>query len=548
MTAECDALRNEIQRLRQEIAGLNGRFIPISERQPIYEGIANAQRNADIAVTTAVLARTTAEIALATVVPLATTVAAIMALIPGFASLAQLNQLRRQVEVNSSGIDRLFGLLNTLNGRIQRNTERITSLEAFEIFVRAAIASLTSRVASVEELIAQVRVIANNALREAARAHSRIDELLSRLAAIERRITSLAVRISTLETDIRFIEQLLGGYLARITALESALSRLRSKVNKNARDIVNLSLKLDVLNALLTALDVLVAGALLTLAQLVSKVAQIAATLAGLLGQVTRALNLAERAIAAVERFSFELQQIRQVIERLAQQIRDLDGEENEMIEALLSEIFQIVGRNQELLQGEGEGELDLNPCVSQEESIVATYGGEGLGGLYSAVDAIAQSLNLIHTDTKCPPEATAAALPMHWEAKHGEIPQLIVIWRKTSGGGSSWSMTIPHPRQDIDKLYPFAFPPYTKGGNMASARLTDNSKVIVNTGSEGEAERIIRYVETLIDPSFIPSGGLQMTYSKNVANFLEVEIEASYIKKFAGHKNTAPLWGISLN
>lgn len=78
----------------------------------------------------------------------------------------------------------------------------------------------------------------------------------------------------------------------------------------------------------------------------------------------------------------------------------------------------------------------------------------------------------------------------------------------------------------------------------MASVRLTDNSQVIVNAFSEPEAQKIIDYVLTLISPSFIPPSGAKMVYTQNAADYTEVEVKAQYVKKFSGHKTTAPLWG----
>ncbi|MEM9148923.1 MAG: hypothetical protein AAGB19_00430 [Cyanobacteria bacterium P01_F01_bin.3] len=197
-------------------------------------------------------------------------------------------------------------------------------------------------------------------------------------------------------------------------------------------------------------------------------------------------------------------------------------------------------------LQGQGTGTLDLTPCDA-EETMEATYTGEGLQGLYEAVDAITQSLNTIHTDTKCPPDVNAV-LPMHWDAKHGEIPQLVVSWRKVGGGDSKWAMNIPHPRADIGPDYPFNFPDYQKGGNMASVRLIDNSQLIVNALSEAEAQKVIDYIgANLLDPAYIPQSGLRMVYSKNVADYAEVEVTAVHIKKFQGHKTTAPSWALRI-
>lgn len=229
--------------------------------------------------------------------------------------------------------------------------------------------------------------------------------------------------------------------------------------------------------------------------------------------------------------------------------------------ELSLAEIKALLNKVLSLVRGSGAGSIDLKPCdyeapvipfgqsgleQPEVEPMTADYEGAGVQGIFDAIAAITQSLNLIHTDTKCPPDI-APALPMFWELKRGEIPQLVVVWTKLSGGTSKWSMTIPHPRADIDSSYPFSFPIYKKGGNMASAKLTDNSQLIINAFSEGEAQRVIDYIATLIDPAFIPSEGLRMVYSKNVAEYLEIEVEASYVKKYQGHRTAAPLWGISL-
>jgi hypothetical protein len=204
-----------------------------------------------------------------------------------------------------------------------------------------------------------------------------------------------------------------------------------------------------------------------------------------------------------------------------------------------------------DLLEAHGKGIFDLAPCESEidplnpPDPLAGLYEGEGLTGVYAAIAAITKSLNLVRADTKCIEiNGSNAALPMHFEARHGEIPQLVVIWRKIDGGGSTWSMTIPHPRDEIGPDYVFSFPEYRKGGNMASLRLADNSQVIVNVFSEPEANKILDYITTLIDPDFIPEVGLKMVYSQNVAEYAEVDIRAQYVKKYQGHRTAAPLWG----
>ena len=81
----------------------------------------------------------------------------------------------------------------------------------------------------------------------------------------------------------------------------------------------------------------------------------------------------------------------------------------------------------------------------------------------------------------------------------------------------------------------------------MASVHLKDNSKIIINACSETDAENVINYALTLVDPQFIPSEGVKITYSHNVASLAEVEVQAQYVKKFQGHKTAAPLWGVHL-
>ncbi len=211
-----------------------------------------------------------------------------------------------------------------------------------------------------------------------------------------------------------------------------------------------------------------------------------------------------------------------------------------------LDEVLRQLRNIRDSLSTGGTGQLALVPCGydgDNPEQFTEEFAGQGLQGIYDGIGLLLKGTQPVFDNTKCPPDSAGLALPMFYEVKHGEIPQLVVIWRKTEGGGSTWSMTIPHPRSNIGADYPFDFPTYTKGGNMASIRLTDNSQVIINAFSEAEAQRVFDYLESLIDPAFIPSGGFRMVYSKNVADYAQVTVTASYVKRFQGHKTTTPLW-----
>ena len=215
----------------------------------------------------------------------------------------------------------------------------------------------------------------------------------------------------------------------------------------------------------------------------------------------------------------------------------------NKSDSALLRKLLSIALGNSQKLSGSGGGAFDLTPCEpGDDDPVSAPYSGSGLSGVYAAIAGIEASLNTIHSNTKCSDDI--AALPMFYELKHGEISQLVVVWKKVEKDGSAWSMTIPHPREDVDQTFQFNFPDYLKGGNLATVRLIDNSQIRLNVFSLLEAEKVIGYISTLLDPVYVPEAGLSITYSENVANYAEVLVRAEYIKRFNGHKTTVPVWG----
>jgi hypothetical protein len=216
-----------------------------------------------------------------------------------------------------------------------------------------------------------------------------------------------------------------------------------------------------------------------------------------------------------------------------------------------LAEIKRLLERALGKLEGKGKAIFDLAPCESEidplnpPDPLAGLYEGEGLTGVYAAIAAITKSLNLVRADTKCL-EGSNAALPMYWEIKSGEIPQFSVLWKPAEGGNSRWAMSVPHPRADLGKDFLYSFPTYQKGPNMANMKLLDNSKIIINVASKGEAAKVMNYAYSLIDPAFRPET-IAYTYSENVSTARIVTVSACYIKKFAGHTNVAPLWARAL-
>ena len=216
---------------------------------------------------------------------------------------------------------------------------------------------------------------------------------------------------------------------------------------------------------------------------------------------------------------------------------------------------LELLVQQQQKLEGMGSGALNIAPCIPPklepgEEAVPTevTYEGDGLSGIYSAIAAIAQSLNLIHTDTKCPPTGNGAALPMHFETKAGTVPQLVISWRPAEGGQSKWSFCIPHPKPSINHNTIFNFPRYTKGNIQFTYTLTNNSKVVLNTVLESEGYKILNYVKTLIDPNFIRAQATpKITKGAGQGNLREVLVKATYVQKFQGHLSEIAIWAKSL-
>jgi hypothetical protein len=222
-----------------------------------------------------------------------------------------------------------------------------------------------------------------------------------------------------------------------------------------------------------------------------------------------------------------------EVLEREPPEECDLTG-----VEELLQEVL-------EKLAGQGGGAIDLTPCFA-EEPVSIGYQGAGLIGVYSAIAAIAQSLNLIHADTKCPPDDCVAAVPDWWQMRPGaNRPQLSVIFRK--GGGQNYhAINIPHPKVEPR---PTTTPigPYTAGNFQATIVLIDNSKFIVNADTAAEANRVALEAAAAIKPIMLGSE-LKISITERRGYPVSVDVmDPRYMQYFPeGQQSRMPAWRVS--
>jgi hypothetical protein len=221
-----------------------------------------------------------------------------------------------------------------------------------------------------------------------------------------------------------------------------------------------------------------------------------------------------------------------------------LDREECEPCD--LTEIEERLKEIAEKLCVAGSGSVDLTPCDAEEETITQ-YQGEGIEGMFAALTAITQSLNLIHEDTRCDTGECVSAVPDWWQVRKGaETPQLSVVLRK-HGTKNYHALNIPHP---ITEPRPTSSPiaPYTAGNWQATIYCSDNSKFIVNARTKTEAVRVATEAAALIKPEYLPSP-LQIATTERRGFAINTSImHPRYLDYFAeGQKGRRPNWRVNL-
>jgi hypothetical protein len=186
-------------------------------------------------------------------------------------------------------------------------------------------------------------------------------------------------------------------------------------------------------------------------------------------------------------------------IERKLDELKDKD----DCPELDLSEVEQLLEDIKAKLCVETQGSLDLTPCDA-EEPVLSVYSGEGIEGIHQGLLAIAQSLDVIHDDTKCESECVSA-VPDWWQVRKGaDSPQLSVILRK-EGTRNYHALNIPHPIVE-PRPKTCAITPYVAGNWQATIYLIDNSKFICNAKLKGDAIRVANQAASMIDPVYLPN------------------------------------------
>ena len=431
--SECDALRAELQRISQQIAALDSKFIPVTEKPKIYNAIgkvdgkaeSNASKILNIIlkiaqiVATIATAQSTADGAAnkaSSALSLIGAVKAGLEFVLGelrqYVIRERFNALENRVSIIENGLDILTRLAQSLAIRIGRNESAIAYLKALIEGIQNVIVAIQRQVTSLIPVV--------NSNRE------RINRLEALTEDLDRRVRSLAVRVESLAEYIEDLKRRMTRAEAKILANEIAI-----RVN---------SVAIAALIATVTALGVALATLGRTVAGLVASVAALGRAIASLVAQLFRVKLTAELALRlarlALERAlqpgpRGETGKVGQVGPRgetgkagprgetgqVGPSSGNITVEADPVDTSLLRTILQNVRvdieldqRNQQLLydirsklSGSGSGVIDLSPCDA-DSSTKANFGGSGLNGLYSGIQALSQAVNVIHADTKCVP------------------------------------------------------------------------------------------------------------------------------------------------
>jgi chromosome segregation ATPase len=607
MTAECDALRGEIQRLRQELAGLDQRYMAASERQPINNSLTalrskleNVKKVADTASSIAKLAKELADVAGGKAGRAASLAEAAFA-----AFQVILNEMRQYVlrarfdalENRLNAVERTFDIVLRANEAVNRRAlEALRRLDLVELAIRVIdrtledfrrrITDLLGRVVDLEQWRRRVDALLENIDRQIVSLFIRINTVWDWVIELQAKVRALEVWRRIIQSQVIALEVLTAAAAAALAALSVIVYGLVKTVAVLVGQMAIVRAALITLTRTVASLVAQMAIVRSLLSQLLRKVIELTSRVLRLEAQINAIRALAQRALALAQRALSAAAAARALAQRalsaaaaaraLAQQAlsaaaaaralaRQALGVANnalsraiantrriaqldfrvQILERFMEEIRQALADIRAKLFGAAAGSIDLTPCVPVEGQLAAAeFDGQGLEGVFSGIAAIAQAVETIHANTRCQTDDSNAALPMHFETRTGEIPQLVILWGPVDGGSNRWSMIVPHPKPLIRSNFRFAFPRYRKGNFQITYILKDNSKIIFNARSKTDGLALLSYLKSLVNPAFIDSlSEPRITEGAGQRRLQIVDVKATYVKHFLGHRNTAPNW-----
>ena len=283
MTAECDALRNEIQRLRQEISGLNQRFIPLSEKPKIYSAIASVEdktktnRTSIVNLLTALATLAATVVSAVAVADKADTKASkalgglgavaeglkfVIGEMRQYVTRNRFNALENRTDAIEGNLNILTRLAGVLSNRIAQNSRAISSL--IERMGRAE-----SLIRHIEFRVAELYRITNRIAGEVRILQATVellrrlfDALERRVLAAERKIIGLLTAVAALAVAVGILQGQIAALIATVTALSAtvaklvvAVARLVLQVAANIRAIAQIKIELALLKRRINRLE-----------------------------------------------------------------------------------------------------------------------------------------------------------------------------------------------------------------------------------------------------------------------------------------------------
>lgn len=170
------------------------------------------------------------------------------------------------------------------------------------------------------------------------------------------------------------------------------------------------------------------------------------------------------------------------------------------------------------------QGQIDLSPCPVEGEDnpqIIRESEAAGIPGISGQINLLLEGLDTLWAFLRCGSESTDSELviPETWNLKKSVfVGQMVIVTKLVDDSEQPTyrrSFSIPHPRyirqRDIDARRIRRFK-YERGSVQATIQLPDNSNCILNCKNRTEANRVARYVKSLIHPDWSRSAVVKIT------------------------------------